>query len=152
MKQEIEFVRLVGHERRVASTLQGVSRHWQGERECFLFVCPHDDDAVVGAGLLIQLAIREKVPLHILIITDGSMGYCNEEEKGNISEIRKKETFECYQSLGVNKEDIIWVGFPDCNLNSYRGRRTAKPQDKASYVCVHVSRKRTEKPLAFPSD
>ena len=87
MKREIEIVRLVGNERRAGETLASVSRHWQGDKERFLFVSPHDD-AVLGGGLLIQLAIREDVTVHILIVTDGGMGYCSNEEKD--MDLRKK--------------------------------------------------------------
>ena len=128
-KEEVEFVRLVGNERRVGPTLATVSRHWQGDKECFLMISPHDDDAVLGAGLLIQLSNRENVPVHILIVTDGSMGYCSAKEKDTIAEIRRNESFECYQSLGVPKENIIWLGFPDCRLSNYRGRSPALPND-----------------------
>ncbi|MFA6175702.1 MAG: PIG-L family deacetylase [Phycisphaerae bacterium] len=128
---QIEFVRLVGNERRAGSTLQSVSRHWQSGKECFLFISPHDDDVVLGGGLFMQLAKLENVPVHILIVTDGTMGYCSKEEKDTISDIRRKETFACYQSLGIPKENIVWLGFPDCRLNSYRGRRPAEPSDKA---------------------
>ncbi|NLE28471.1 MAG: hypothetical protein GX629_02230, partial [Phycisphaerae bacterium] len=76
MKEEFEFIRLVGNERRVGPTLASVSRHWQGEKECFAFFSPHDDDVVLGGGLMMQLAKRENVPVHIVIVTDGSMGYC----------------------------------------------------------------------------
>jgi len=128
---DFEFVRLVGTERRVGTTLESVSKHWQKDKECFLFVSPHDDDVVLGSGLLVQLAKRENVPVHILIVTDGSMGYCSFEEMATISYIRRKETFECYQALGVPKENIIWAGFPDCQLSGYRGRRKAINDDKA---------------------
>lgn len=128
-KEEFEFVRLVGNERRVGSKLTTVSRHWQGEKERFLMISPHDDDAVLGAGLLIQLAKRENAPVHILIVTDGSMGYCSAEEKDAIAQIRRRESFECYQSLGVPRENIIWLGFPDCRLSNYRGRHPAEPND-----------------------
>jgi hypothetical protein len=37
-KEEFEFVRLVGNERRVGTTLASVSRHWQGKKERFLVV------------------------------------------------------------------------------------------------------------------
>ena len=127
-----EFIRLVGDERRIGDTLKSVSRHWRGDKECFVFVSPHDDDVALGAGLFIQLALREKVPVYVWIVTDGSMGYCSEEEKGSISEIRRKEAFESYTSLGVPKENIIWFGFPDCELSSYCGRREAGEND----VCV----------------
>ena len=126
---KIEFVRLVGDERRTADTLGGVSRHWKGENERFLFVSPHDDDAVLGAGLFMQLAQRENVPVYILIVTDGSMGYCSREQKDKISEIRREETYACYMSLGVPRENIIWLAFPDCRLNYYRGRRLSDSND-----------------------
>lgn len=129
MAEDFTIVRLVGNERRVASTLSGVSKHWQGKNERFLFISPHDDDVVIGAGLLIQLARKENVPVGILIVTDGSMGYCSPEEKDSIAEIRRKETFDCYVSLGVPRENIVWLGFPDCRLNYYRGRRPAQASE-----------------------
>lgn len=129
MKEKFEFVRLVGNERRVGPTLADVSRHWQGKSERFLIVSPHDDDAALGAGLLIQLAKREHVPVHIVIVTDGSQGYCNINEKDSIAEIRRNESFECYQSLGVPKKNIVWLGFPDCRITYCRGRTEAEAND-----------------------
>lgn len=127
MQEKFEFVRLVGDERRTGSKLADVSRHWQGGKENFLIISPHDDDAALGAGLLIQLAKRENVSVHILIVTDGSMGYCNISDKDGISNIRKSETLECYRALGIPKKNIYWAGFADCQLNDYRGRRPAEP-------------------------
>jgi len=129
MAEDFTIVRLVGNERRIASTLSGVSKHWQGRKECFLFISPHDDDVVIGAGLLIQLARKESVPVYILVVTDGSMGYCSPEEKDSIAEIRREETFDCYESLGIPRENIIWLGFPDCRLNYCRGRRPAQTSE-----------------------
>ena len=129
MQEEFEFVRLVGNERRVGSRLGSVSRHWQGRKERFLMISPHDDDAALGAGLLIQMAKRENVPVHILIVTDGSMGYCSAAEKGKIAEIRRNESFECYRSLGVLKKNIVWLGFPDCQLSNRRGRSPTESGD-----------------------
>ncbi len=127
MQEEFEFVRLVGNERRIGSQLASVSRHWQGDEERFLMISPHDDDAVLGAGLLIQVAKRENVPVHILIVTDGSMGYCSLEEKETIADIRRNESYRCYQSLGVPRQNIVWLGFADCRINEFRGRTPAEP-------------------------
>jgi LmbE family N-acetylglucosaminyl deacetylase len=129
MQEEIEFVRLVGNERRVGSHLADVSQNWQGKKQRFLMISPHDDDAVLGAGLLIQLAKRENISVYILIVTDGRMGYCSEDEKDSISEIRRSESYKCYQSLGIPKKNIIWLGFPDCRLNNYRGRAPAEAKE-----------------------
>jgi len=133
MTDKPQFIRLLGDERRVADTLEGVSKHWQGNKECFLFISPHDDDVVLGGGLLMQLAQLENVPVYIMIVTDGAMGYCSSEEKDSISRIREKETFKCYQSLGIPKENIFWLGFPDSQVHSYRGRRAAGKNEKAVY-------------------
>ena len=131
MQEKFEFVRLVGNERRVGSKLADVSRHWQDGKEHFLMISPHDDDAVLGAGLLIQLAERENVPVHILIVTDGSMGYCSLDDKDRIAQIRRSESLKCYQGLGVPKENIIWLGFADCRLSNFRGRIPAGPDSPA---------------------
>ena len=129
MQEKFEFVRLIGNERRVGTKLADVSRHWQGKSERFLMVSPHDDDAALGAGLLIQLAKREHVPVHIVIVTDGSQGYCSTKEIDTITEIRRNESFECYQKLGVPKKNIAWLGFPDCRINYCRGRSPAEASD-----------------------
>ncbi len=107
--------------------LASVSQHWQGKKGRFLMISPHDDDAALGAGLLIQLAKRENVPVYILIVTDGSMGYCSVDEKDSIDEIRRNESFECYQALGVPKKNIVWLDFPDCRLSNCRGRKPVEP-------------------------
>ncbi|MBN2583560.1 MAG: PIG-L family deacetylase [Planctomycetes bacterium] len=124
-----EFVRLVEAERRVGPTLASVSRHWKAQEERFLFVSPHDDDVAIGGALMIQAAVADGVPVHVAVVTDGSQGYCTMEEKDSISDIRRRETFAAYTLLGVPKENIHWLGFPDCQLSRYSGRRLATQDD-----------------------
>lgn len=133
-RNAFEFVRLVENERRVGPSLASVSRHWKGEEECFLFVSPHDDDVVLGGGLMIQSALREDVPVHVAVVTDGSMGYCSRAEEDTISEVREKETYAAYRRLGVKKDNIHWLGFPDCQLHGYQGRRKAREGEDALSV------------------
>ena len=132
MENGIEFIRLVGEERRVGKTLAEVSRHWKEGEENFLFISPHDDDVILGAGLFMQLAHQENVSIHVMVVTDGAMGYCSDEEKNSIGDIRREETYDCYVSLGIPRENIHWLGFPDCRLSEYQGRREAKTGDVAS--------------------
>ncbi len=94
-----------------------------------LFISPHDDDAVLGSGLMIQQAVKEKSLVYIIVVTDGAMGYCSKNEINNISETRKKETYLCYESLGVKKENIIWLSYPDCQLYNYCGRTLLASKD-----------------------
>ena len=131
--EESKYVRLVGTERREGCTLKDVSRTWQGEKECFAFFSPHDDDVILGAGIFMQLALKEAVPVHVIIVTDGSMGYCDESEQDTICAIRKVETYNCYRSIGIPEENVHWLGFPDCNLTSFQGRRKCNNEEKCCF-------------------
>ena len=122
MSDEVKLVRLDSKGRTEGARLADVFPDWNEGQECFMMLSPHDDDVVLGAGLLIELARRENVPVYIGVVTDGSMGYCSIEEKDSISQIRREETFECYQGLGVPRENVVWMSFPDCRLNNYCGR------------------------------
>jgi len=116
-KTSFEFVRLVGSERRVGSTLASVSRQWKQAGERFLFIAPHDDDVIIGGGLLILSSLKEKIPVYVAIVTDGSQGYCSLKERDAISEIRRKETYAAYKTRGGKKKNIIWLNFPSCGLS-----------------------------------
>lgn len=94
------------------------------QQERWMFVVPHDDDAVLGGGLLFQKAKEENIPVTVFITTDGAMGYCNIEHKNNIAEIRKEETLQSFRALGM--DDVHWLDFPDCDLPLHGGRRWAK--------------------------
>jgi LmbE family N-acetylglucosaminyl deacetylase len=95
----------------------------EGER--WIFVSPHDDDAVIGAGLLIQEAIASGVSASLRIVTDGSMGYTDLEERDRIVEIRRAETYESYGVIGL--DDIAWFGYRDNDLYRHCGRRRIGP-------------------------
>lgn len=129
MPESYEFVRLVGEERRTGNSLKSVSRHFQDDKECFLFVSPHDDDAMLGAGLFIQHARAQGIPVYILVVTDGSQGYCHLEQRNNIIETRKAETLTGYEKLGVPADYVMCLQFPDNGLTSYLGRRTVRDYD-----------------------
>ncbi|MCD4823721.1 MAG: PIG-L family deacetylase [Phycisphaerae bacterium] len=132
-KQQFEFVRLVGEERRVGPSLQSVSKHWKSQKECFLFVSPHDDDVAIGGALMILAALKEKVPVHIAIVTDGAAGYCSLKEKDTIAAIRRAETYQSFRTLGVKKANVHWLDFPDCQLANFVGRRPVVAGDPAVF-------------------
>ena len=134
MSEKIEFVRLVRGERRVGETLASVSRHWQHGRERFLMVSPHDDDVALGAGIFIQLARLWNVPVHILIVTDGSMGYCSPDERQAIADIRRAETVRAYKLLGVAEENMTWLGFPGGEIHDFLGRFPAPSYSKLNIM------------------
>lgn len=102
---------------------------WRGEDERWLFMAPHDDDVAIGAGLTMMAALGSGVEVHAVITTDGSMGYCSEEQRYSISRVRQKETMRCYGLLGLPGDNVHFLRFPDCNLSPYVGRRRTSHTD-----------------------
>lgn len=88
-----------------------------------IFFAPHDDDAAIGCGLLMSALKRHHVETHVIVMTDGSLGYVRTNTKAKIARIRKIEAAKCYRALGV-KETTFW-GFPDACLWQYRCWKTA---------------------------
>jgi LmbE family N-acetylglucosaminyl deacetylase len=109
-----------------------------GARETWLFVSPHDDDLVIGAGLWMQAAIDAGVDVQVLVVTDGRMGYCTLEQRETISEIRRRETYESFKILGIEKEHIAWIGYPDGGLYTLQGRRKHRADDEVEAIEGYV--------------
>lgn len=103
---------------------------WQAD-ECWLFVGPHDDDIVLGAGLMMRAAIEAGVDVHALVATDGEMGYCYKEQEGKIGKIREEETKESFRIIGLPDDRFYFAGIPDCDTTSFVGRRKAKAGEPA---------------------
>ena len=114
---------------KTAHRAAGILPNWRGEGECWLFVAAHDDDIAGGAGLALLAALEEGVAVHALITTDGRMGYCTAEEKTSIVKTRRAETEASFRILGVADRNVHFLGFPDCDLASFIGRRPAAPGD-----------------------
>ena len=108
-------------------------------RETWLFVSPHDDDVPLGGGLWMQAAAEAGVDVRVLIVTDGSMGYCTLEQRDSISEIRRAETYESYELLGVSRDRVSYIGYPDGGLYTYCGRRKARPGEANTQGYVGLS-------------
>ena len=81
-------------------------QNWRGKDEKIVAVGPHDDDVLIGAGLLLCELRNLGIDIYVAIITDGRKGYCKEEQKHEIESIRKKETELAYASIGINLDNI----------------------------------------------
>lgn len=93
-----------------------------GRKESWVFVGPHDDDPVLGAGLTILAAVAAGIKVCAVIVTDGSMGYSKPDEINEIVSIRKEETIRSFEILGVPAENVLFLDFPDASLEHWRGR------------------------------
>jgi LmbE family N-acetylglucosaminyl deacetylase len=134
MHNAFSFTRLQGPSKQRFDNLPASIGMPAGARETWLFVSPHDDDLVIGAGLWMQAAIDAGVDVQVLVVTDGRMGYCTLEQRDTISEIRRRETYESFKILGIEKERIAWIGYPDGGLYILQGRRKHRADDKVEAI------------------
>lgn len=112
---------------------------WQGPGERWLFVAPHDDDIVAGAGITFLAALAEGIEVHAAVTTDGRMGYCRPEQRQTISQVRQEEARRSFALLGLPAERLSLLRFPDCSLTPYRGRRLlAEGQDDPAAIAGAV--------------
>lgn len=89
--------------------------------EAWLFLVPHDDDAVVGAGLALLAAEEAGCRVTVAITTDGSLGYCDAADRDRIAETRRTETKDSLALVG--NPAVRFLDFPDGDLFSWQGRR-----------------------------
>ncbi|MDR1963863.1 MAG: PIG-L family deacetylase [Planctomycetaceae bacterium] len=103
---------------------------WRDKNEVWLFIAPHDDDIVCGAGLTFLAAIRNKIEVFAAVISNGRMGYCTLEQRQTIAQIRRAETQASFAYLGLPKENLYLFDYDDGTLSQNMGRRFAtEPAD-----------------------
>ncbi len=129
MAHGITYSRRRDAEVTTSQTVGDIFAPWRPDGERWLFLSAHDDDIVTGAGITFQAAIAEGIEVHAVITTDGRMGYCRLPQRPIISDVRRKEAEQSFQLLNLPPENLHFLGFPDCNLNPYRGRHLATQGD-----------------------
>jgi LmbE family N-acetylglucosaminyl deacetylase len=133
---QFQFTRLNEHDAQRTSCLAEAMNNKDLPQQTWLFVSPHDDDLCIGAGLFMQAAIQAGATVHVLIVTDGCMGYCRLEDRDRIIHIRREETYKSFHLLGIPESQIHYIGYPDGGLVPFIGRRRARADedDIAGYI------------------
>ncbi|MDR3198559.1 MAG: PIG-L family deacetylase [Planctomycetaceae bacterium] len=107
--------------------------NWQNEKEVWLFIAPHDDDIVIGAGLTFLAALQKKIKVFAAVISNGRMGYCTHEQRPVIAQVRREETQASFAALGLPPENLYLFDYDDGSLLQNMGRRFApNPPDSNS--------------------
>ncbi|MGL6194408.1 MAG: PIG-L deacetylase family protein [Thermoguttaceae bacterium] len=96
---------------------------WKNSEERWLFVAPHDDDIVCGAGLTFVSAVESGIETYAIVTTTGEAGYCRPEHKGKIAQIRREEAKKSFSKLGLPAENLILFDYPDGFITPYLGHR-----------------------------
>jgi LmbE family N-acetylglucosaminyl deacetylase len=88
---------------------------WTGKK--IMVVTPHPDDDLFGCGGTMALLAKNKNQIVIVIYTNDDKGsYDLEMTSERLARIRKAEEEAACQTLGIPKENIIWLGYDDGEL------------------------------------
>lgn len=90
--------------------------------ETWLCVVPHDDDMIIGGGLWMHAGVRAGADVHLVVTTDGRMGYCTKEQRAKIIKIRRDECIESCARIGIDADHVHFLGYPDSRLSMHVGR------------------------------
>lgn len=104
-RQEFIFYNL--WERKRSLEIETVFPSWAGKEEVIVALSPHDDDALLGAGYILQAAQYFGARAYIVIACNGCGGYTTLEEKNSIVDIRKEETVKAYSRIGIPEDHIV---------------------------------------------
>jgi len=89
-----------------------------------LVLAPHPDDETIGCAGIIQEALKAGADVHIAYLTNGDHNQFafivykkrlifRKNEFIRLGEIRRKEAIKAMQLLGVDQENLTFLGYPD---------------------------------------
>jgi len=89
-----------------------------------LVVAPHEDDEILGTGGLLQKASNLGLPIKVIFLTNGDaneFAFINYRRRPwltptinrNMGQIRQTESSTILNQLGIPKNNIVFLGYPD---------------------------------------
>jgi LmbE family N-acetylglucosaminyl deacetylase len=92
-----------------------------------LIFSPHPDDETIATAGIIKKALDQNATVTVVVMTDGSEGttqkefsqYLKKTKQNNstsLVELRHNETLDAMSKLGLNSNNIIFLGYPDTGL------------------------------------
>jgi len=130
---EILFARRNNNQIMVSCNPNYVFKNWQNENERWLFVAPHDDDIVLGAGLHFIAGIESGISTYAVVSTIGA-GYCRLEHKDTIAQIRREECKKSFALLGLPEENLYFLDYWATDILQNVGRRFTHRPDSATAI------------------
>ncbi|MDD5155395.1 MAG: PIG-L family deacetylase [Candidatus Omnitrophica bacterium] len=94
------------------------------KKDRILILAPHPDDEAIGCAGIIQEALRQGAKVKVVYLTNGDsnqLAFIVYEKrltfkKGefiHMGEVRREEAIAAMQSLGLDKGDLTFLGYPD---------------------------------------
>jgi LmbE family N-acetylglucosaminyl deacetylase len=85
-----------------------------------VIIAPHPDDEVLGAGGLIQKALRDRHPIEVIAVTDGEASHPQSEtfSPTRFATLRAQESDEALKRLGWLRPLVTRLHLPDGDLQA----------------------------------
>jgi len=94
------------------------------KKDHVLIVAPHPDDETLGCAGVIQGALAKGAAVKVVYLTNGESNEVSsivyqrrpllvKKDFVRIGEVRKNEAVEAMAGLGLKREDLIFLGYPD---------------------------------------
>ena len=124
---------------------------WSVGNETVAVFSPHDDDAILGVGHLIQAILAAGGVPYIFLYCKGDAGYSTAKEKDNIVRIRLEESKAAYQALGVDESHIVRFNYPDFSVRQHMGRVLTSGDDGTFSQTIRALRRIRVTRLVIPN-
>ncbi len=89
-----------------------------------LAVCAHQDDETIGAGISLYRHTKSGDRVRLVVVSDGG-GSCEGIDRESLTKTRNNCTIAAMGMIGIKKDDIIFLGLRDMELNSQKEIVTA---------------------------
>lgn len=89
------------------------------ENDVLLVIAPHCDDEVFGAGGFIYEAVKKGAEVYVVVVTNGEAFRLLIQRSSralSLGSRRQRETLEALEVLGVPKNHVFFLGYPDRGL------------------------------------
>jgi LmbE family N-acetylglucosaminyl deacetylase len=87
---------------------------------------PHPDDETLGCGGTIAVKRQLGAQVTIVEMTDGAAAYGEVADREALTRIRQAEAIEAAHVLGVQAQDLLFLGYPDGRLGEFHEEATAR--------------------------
>ena len=109
---------------------------WQPGNERVAVFGAHDDDPMIGAGYAMSAAMQNNAEVYVLLFCRGDCGYSTREEKDKIVSVRKKETCDAYQKMGIPADHIQRFDYHDFSMMNQKGYYLSDNSSKGCFEAI----------------
>lgn len=150
MKRE-DFVFFDLRKRVRSTSLDLLFPGWREGDERVVVFSPHDDDALLGTGYLLQALPLFGGEVHVVVFCNGSGGYSVIEHKTIITALRARETTRAYEKLGILPERIHRLEYDDYSVWPFIGWKFASGEEGTVRKVVPLLRRLRATRVVLPN-